>query len=494
MEFLRMLRVQTRVVLLVLLGLLGPGCAGFLEQEPGNQTSINELLSDWAGFEAALNGTYSELADLMSLEAFHVYADLQGGNLTFTPATLGSRQGQLTVPIAVENLYGFQDQAFESDMEFFYEGAYAVIGQANLLLERVDAVPDAPAGKIDQLKAEVLAIRSLVHFLLVRLYGQPYGYTPDASHPGVAYVTTTIPIGGPYPARATVGEVYAGLLADLAQAHSLGTETPVLSGPVYSYFSRTAIQALRARVALYAEDWPLAYDAASDVINNSGLSLTPGDQYVAEWAAPVAPLSETILELSPAVDGDGNIGSSVSAFYDYTAPGSYGDYVASADLRAAFAAGDVRGDSLYEVVEIQTIDALGEFPRPYFFTLKLQGPTGNPVLRLSELYLIQAEAAARQANEAPARAALDALRARMGQPPLATGIDLLAEILLERRRELCFEGHYFYDLGRYGQAVARGEDCIATVCELSYPSPFFVLPIPQRSLDLNANLVQNEGY
>lgn len=487
------IRTQGYLLLLGLLPWLG-GCAGFLEQEPGNQTSIDELLASWTGFEAALNGTYAELEELMSQEAFHVYADLQGGNLGFSPATLGSQQGQLTVPIAVENLYGFQDQAFESDMETFYSDAYAVIAQANYLLERVEGVPDATAAQVAQLKAEALAIRSLVHFLLVRLYGQPYGFTADARHPGIAYVAATIPVGGPYPGRATVGEVYGQLLTDLAEAHNLGTETPVLTGPAYTYFTRTAIQALRARVALYAQDWTLAYEAATDVINNSGLSLSPGATYAAEWAAPVAPVSEIILELSPAVDADGNIGSSVSSFYDYTAPGAYGDYVASGDLLAAYAAGDLRVDSMYEVVDIQTVEVQGTLPRPYHFTLKLQGATGNPILRLSEQYLIQAEAAARSGNEAQARTSLEAIRQRAGQPALPAGADLLEEILQERRRELCFEGHWFFDLGRYGRGVSRSAGCLATVCDLGYPSPFFVLPIPQRNLDLNANLAQNEGY
>ena len=496
---------ESRTWVLCLLISLLSGCAGFLEQEPGNQTSIEEQLSDYAGFQAALNGTYSSLEALMRSEAFVVYADLQSGNLSFTPSQLGSRRGQVTVPTAVENVYGFQDLAFDSDLSSFYGNAYTVIAEANYLIARSDSIPDATAPEIDMLQAEALAIRSLAHFLLLQLYGQHYGFTPDASHPGIAYVAAPIPIGGPYPARASVGggpyparasvgEVYAALIDDLEEALSLSRAEPTLPGPGYTYFTPLAMRALLARVQLYAERWADAAATATTVIEEGGLSLMSGEDYAAQWRQPLSPVSEIILELSPPVDGEGNLGGSVSAFFDYTSTNEYGDYVASGDLIAAFTAGDVRLDSMFEVQEILTLDEQGEFPRPYFFTEKLQGPAGIPVLRLSEMYLIRAEALARSGDLVADLADLNALRERAGLAPVDASVDLLAEILLERRREFCFEGQYLYDLARYQRDLVRGQGCIAQVCDLSYPSPFLILPIPQRNLDLNGNLEQNEGY
>ncbi len=478
---------------LLLLGLL-PACTGFLEQEPGNQTSIDEQLRDWPGFQAALNGAYYDLEALLTDNSFSVYADLQGGNLTFTPSRLSSRLGQVRVPEQVENVYSFQDQAIESDLGSFYTDAYTAIAQVNLLLARIDGLAEASPAQKDQLKAEALGIRSLVHFLLLQVYAQPYNFTAGANHPGIAYVDAPIEIGGPFPGRASVGEVYGALVADLTEAEALSGPELTLPGPATSYFTPLALRALHARVALYSEQWKLAIDLADAVITNGGISLMPGAAYVSQWAQPLAPVSEVILELTPPVSNTGAVSGSVAQLYGFSTPADYANFVASSDLRAAFPAGDLRLDSMFLVEELFTADDLGEFPRPYYFTRKFQGTPGFPVLRLSELYLIRAESAARLGDEAQARQDLDALRTRVGLEPLPATVDLLDEVWQERRRELCFEGQLFFDLRRFSRDLTRGEDCLAQVCDLSYPSPFFVLPIPQSALDLNENLRQNPGY
>ena len=100
-------------VLLVVLSV--QSCSEFLEQEPGSQTSIAEQLSTKNGMLVALNGTYGKLEENVRGERFAVYADLQGGNLKFTPTISGSNRGQIAVPINIENVYSFQDQALESN-------------------------------------------------------------------------------------------------------------------------------------------------------------------------------------------------------------------------------------------------------------------------------------------------------------------------------------------------------------------------------------------
>ena len=67
-------------------------------------------------------------------------------------------------------------------------------------------------------------------------------------------------------------------------------------------------------------------------------------------------------------------------------------------------------------------------------------------------------------------------------------------LLLERRKELCFESHYFFDLSRRQKDIVRNDGCISQTCTLRYPSPKYILPIPQANIDLNTNLKQNESY
>jgi hypothetical protein len=75
-----------------------------------------------------------------------------------------------------------------------------------------------------------------------------------------------------------------------------------------------------------------------------------------------------------------------------------------------------------------------------------------------------------------------------------SGQDLIDEILLERRRELAFEGHLFFDLKRNNKDIIREDGCTINLCQLDYPNPRFVLPIPESSLLINQNMIQNEGY
>ena len=68
------------------------------------------------------------------------------------------------------------------------------------------------------------------------------------------------------------------------------------------------------------------------------------------------------------------------------------------------------------------------------------------------------------------------------------------KFLLKDVRKLCFEKHLFFDIARFHKNVERNSGCIATTCNLNYPSDYFILPIPKNNIDLNSNLKQNEGY
>ncbi len=75
-----------------------------------------------------------------------------------------------------------------------------------------------------------------------------------------------------------------------------------------------------------------------------------------------------------------------------------------------------------------------------------------------------------------------------------SGSALLDAILVERRRELAFEGHRWHDLKRRNLPIVRGADCSATQCELPADDYRFTLPIPQVELAGNVNMEQNPGY
>ncbi|WP_281865321.1 RagB/SusD family nutrient uptake outer membrane protein [Flavobacterium sp. GSB-24] len=468
-------------------------CSDFLEQEPGTQTSIDELLQNKQGVITALTGLYTELEANVRGERFAVYADLQGGNIKFTPTASGTSRGQISPPGNLEQVYSFEDLALTSNFKSFYDGSYDIINQANLILEYTPALKDATEEEKNQITAEAMTIRAYAHFLLAIVYSQDYNYTPDASHLGIVYNTKSIKAGIQYPARETAANTYNLIINDLKEAISNYSSSSLLNGSVYSYFNVNSTKALLARVYLQKNDWTNAYETANDVITNSGAKLVEKDNYLAEWAKTDLPISEILLEFSIPKDSEGVAGSSMASYFGYTSATSYNKYVASDDLVNLYENSDLR-KQLFLTQPLQTLVNGVLAPVNYNFTRKFQNNAGYVAFRLSEMYLIRAEAAYETNRADIAMADINIIRARANAALLTSTVNLKENILLERRKELCFEGHLFFDLVRNHKNISRNDGCISTSCSVTYPSLKFVLPIPTFNTNLNPNFQQNDSY
>lgn len=480
--------------IIMLLGLILFSCSDFLEQEPGNQTSITELLSTKEGVLAALNGTYTTLEASVREERFAVYADMQGGNIKFTPIPTGSNRGNIIIPFRIENVYSFQDQAISGDFSSFYQQSYSVINQANLILEFVDDLNDATNSEKNQIKAEALSIRAYAHFLLALVYSQNYDFTPNASHLGIVYNRTTLTESGvTFPSRETLDNTYNLIIEDIQQALSLYTNQTALDGPIQTYFNENNTKAILARVYLNKNDWQNALDTALEVINTSGVNLTSQENYLSEWENSVVPMTEILLQLSVPRDSGGSAGGSLSQHFGFQTITAYGNYVATNDLLGLYESFDIRSQMFLEQPLATNINGELEDVN-YYFTKKFQDTPPYPAVRLSEMYLIASEAAYNLNRTDDALNYLNFIRARANASLISSTTNLQNEILNERRRELAFEGHYFFDLGRNQRSITRNDGCLAIVCDLNYPSPKYVLPIPQENINLNSNLQQNESY
>ncbi|SFC79703.1 SusD family protein [Algibacter lectus] len=468
-------------------------CSSFLEQEPGSQTSITELLDTTDGVVTALNGAYHDLEANVRGERYATYADMQAGNITFTPTETGNNTGQITVPFNIENVYNFTDIADDSNLDGFYDDSYDIINQTNLILEYVNALTDSNDNIKNQIRAEALTIRAYVHFILSQVYAQNYGYTADASHLGLVYSKTTLTNGITYPSRETLATTYDLIIDDLTSAINNYSNTLLLDGPTYSYFNKVSTQALLARVYISKYDWQNAYDLANEVILNSGKTLTPSEDYIAEWEKTDLPISEVLLEFSIPRDTGGTVGGSLSSSYGFTSTIDYADYVASEDLLNLFETNDLRGQLFLETNLPTLID--GELEdRPYYFTKKFQDNPGFVAIRLSEMYLIRAEASLGLENLEDCKDDINILRNRANATLLTETTNLEDALLLERRKEMCFEAQYLFDLARFQQNIVRGADCVSQTCNLIYPSGKYILPIPDSNIELNSNLQQNDTY
>jgi hypothetical protein len=236
-----------------------------------------------------------------------------------------------------------------------------------------------------------------------------------------------------------------------------------------------------------------AKTAAVDVITNGGFTPVTAANYASYWAASAVTTTklETLFEVSS--DAVANLAFDALS-YMYSQNGNYGDMVIASDLYALFVTGDVR-KNLYPLVArpkpagpvIPTVDKYPVIAGDY---------SDTKVLRLSEMYLIAAEASL-PASESDALTYLNFITSRRSATPVAsTGAQLFEDVITERRKELAFEGDRYLDLLRLKRAVQRSANYPADVRTVEYANNRRILPIPQSEGDANPEIKnqQNPGY
>jgi hypothetical protein len=281
--------------------------------------------------------------------------------------------------------------------------------------------------------------------------------------------------------------VYDLIQSDLSQAFTLMTQFTNSS-----QFSKYAARGLQAKVFLTMGDYTNARTAALDVINNGGFTVVSAANHTAYWtsAAIRTDKVETLFEVSS--DAVNNLAFDALG-YLYTQGGNYGDLLVSDELYSKFETADVRR-ALYPT---------GTRPAgvPAIFVEKYPALVGDrndtKVLRLSDVYLIAAEASFRTGSEPDALTYLNYVRTRRNATAIvAAGNALLEAIIEERRRELAFEGDRYMDLQRLKRDVARSTNYPSAARLIPYSDFRRILPIPQAEVDANPNIrtQQNPGY
>ncbi|RZF58725.1 RagB/SusD family nutrient uptake outer membrane protein [Sphingobacterium corticibacterium] len=458
--------MKIKFIIILIVSLLSLSCDKFLDKEPENKVSIEEIFADLPGAKAALTGVY---LDMFSTSYFNgprmVYPELTGGNLRHAYPTRTS----------LLDLFHFSADADSSSMNTVYSHLYSMLNNINNILTRVPDLADGTAAERNEILAQAHGIRALIHLDLVQLFAQPYRYTSDASHLGIVIADEPILVGNAQRRRATVAEVYDQIASDLQLATDLFANSKrVFTGNRVQYMNTSALKALYARLCLHKQDWEGASLYSSQVIAEN-FTLYSREEYLPSWKTAAA--KETILEVAVPT---GHGGNSLGNYYVNESSNSYFQFAPSEDLLELFSEHDIRSAGGIFKYDSYNFEA-----------------TSVKIIRLSEMYLIRAEALAEmgETEEAIADLNLIRLRADPEQEPWTTQNKqaLIDEILNERRRELCLEGFLFFDLMRRGLSVERS-DCEGTNCNMSYPSDRFVLPIPQQSVYSNNHMEQNPGY
>lgn len=507
----------------------------FLDQAPSDRPSEEVLFNSLGGAQVALNGIYS-------LQNYYYGEGTRG---ILAPDIMG--EDCLVVSTNnYERYIGFYRYIFPTTSTTaynFWRFSYRTIENCNVFLKNIDKITGEAADK-NSLKSQALALRAFSYFNLVRWFGET-AYTVDKNGRGVPINTTVNSLDGYNIPRSSVDKVYTQILSDLSDAEKFAK-----SFKYKGYIDSQAISAIQARVYLTMGDWEKASKYASKA--SSGFDLMDENTYLSGFNSTS---SEVIWE-QRFVDSKVNTFLSLPSFTYTSEDIIYNDVnkdgvinfkdvnqttkgknfvfgynslrvtrnfinkFANSDFRkkmfpvALTPQGDTIKDSDGKIIYAQWFTKNGSLTTKYKSAKSEALGTGDfPRIRASEMYLIKAEAEANLGNETAAQEALFKVQSRADTKAVKSnknGSALLSEIYLERRKELFYEGHRFFDLKRLDQDLDRSkssEEQWSNFTSINEPdkhkirknsiSKRFCLPIPQDEINANSALEekdQNEVY
>lgn len=449
--------------------LLLSSCNKFIEvDDPRTQIEQGKIFQDEEAAVSAISGLYYQLSSTNTILSglTTIYAGLYGDELYNTAANDNYD------PFFSVSLLPTTSQL--NDIDAFWKKPYNFIYHANAIIEGLELSPID--GEIKrQLRGEALFIRSVTLFYLTNFYGDvPLTLTSS-------YQTNEL-----LP-RESQEKVLQRIVDDLKEASELLKDQYPSSTRLRS--NKYAVLALLARVYLYQQQWQLASDAATQVINSTAYALESLNNIFLNNS------KEAILQFSMPPTS-----TSVTPEATIFIP-------SSATARPAISLSDTlirsfeSGDSRWSIwTQRRTVGGV-QYTYPYKFKVRtITSGQAKPelvtVLRLAEQFLIKAEANTQLDRLPKAIEDIDKIRMRAGLPKIAntnpsiSKEQLLNVILHERQIELfCEYGHRFFDLRRSGKI---NEVLLAVKANWMPYKSFW--PIPSRERRTNPNLTQNQGY
>lgn len=442
--------------ILVLLSLVFIGCDDNLDIKPEQSIKTEDAVSNADNVSKILNNTYGTARD----------NDSYGGGITLASELIANSgeldwNGTYVGPAEYNEKAMLPDNGFVEDI---WMNGYDAINQANIVLENLDVFTDTDEKTAKEGEAKFL--RGMVYFDLGRLFAKPYIPATSNDQLGVPIMLTAVtdPEHIEYPPRNTLDEVYDQVILDLTDAYA---QLPETNG---FYATKYSAAALLARVYLTMGIYDKARDMANDVIQNSGAMLTS--------------------TFGGAFNNDSNSTEDIFAWQvtSQDASSNYNNlFWAGKDFGGRSGNPDLSIESPHFDIYDDPNDQRANFfyEARWLCTTKWQYQYGNiPFIRLAEMYLIRAETNVRLATTIGDTPVNDINKLRLRSSATAFASVDLSTVLMERRRELAFEGFALFDAKRLGNNIG----------DIPYNANNLVLPIPQRETDVNTNLVQNEGY
>jgi hypothetical protein len=529
---------------LLLIGLLSLGfysCDDALEITQDGELNDERLFTSVANMQLFLNETYDRVSIQNDILVSSLLTDEVGlGSAGFSNDT--------------HRFFIFSTNGFASSI---WNQHYQAINYANRLIRGAQFVtPASPAeaASYNNILAQARAIRAFSHFQLLTYFSTDLS---NNNAPGVMKIDF-VPTAQQKLPRATNGEVFGLIESDLLFAQNNLT-TATSGADSWKFFNTNTINAFRARMYLYRKNYPLAEQYADNVIA-SGISLascafTNSANLPATSAALPVPTPYTADQVTALTSMESVTATAANApvyrrMWTDQVQGEMVFSLTRANNNANFGSqyntnqSNLSGGPLFDMgrtlfnLYAQPLGGGAEDFRRWSFVDRTSTFQVNPltatknnevividkycgkngsagsndlkVYRISEMYFIKAECRVR-ANDLPGAALLiQTVRQNRSYtggvvplPVYGNATAAYADILLERRKELSFEGHRYIDLKRLGTEAGvtstdrYSQDSVnssaTNPANINVTDYRFTLPIPQNEINVNP-MSQNTGY
>ena len=377
--------------------------------------------------------------------------------------------------------------------DYDWKRMYEHIGYLNVIISYVKEFHEDSEEMRHRILGEAQFLRAGYYFMLVNLYANPYSKeTADATMGVPLNLTEYIEEG--YFSRDPVAAVYRQIVTDLENAI---VNLSGIKQPTIYRVNEKAARALLSRVYLYMQDWENAKSTAEKLLAQNGALLDYSsiaentDGYAISEKSPELLFSQGPLNLQCEFSGSG------------------GDFCVSNDLYKLYDENDYR-QTIYFTRSTQS-DSLG-LNRKYQMGKHRSYVSDIFTLRTAEGYLNAAEACAMLGDAGAASGWLNRLRGKRikdYEDVVYTADEIIEQVRVERRKELCLEGHRWLDLRRYavckkspfkkiiervyalydwdGRSVFK----YAEVYQLNVDDPAYVFAIPKAVLEFDKDMPDN---
>jgi len=529
--------------------LMSLSCEDYLDTQPFSFVSLDSFYQTPDEAEIALTGVYNILSANQVEQGF-------GNNSTYSRNLMIMLNGATDEALARDNSLNpnyvvWGNGTFTGQSNFVNEAwvfLYSGISRANYLIERIESIEGFEDNRKNEIIAEARLLRGFYHMMLSMMHGgipvyEFTGQDPKKERNSIEEVYSLI--------LSDYEFAYENLGNRAAKQGRVNKWTAAgLLAKAHTYLASAKTSGLNGFIDINSFNWvdsnqhyQSALNYTQDIIAGSGYQLTENYDYLFRETTKQQQYEETLFAAEASTSPTVNVINIISNAFTpqgnvNVTGGGFGWYRPTDELYQIYTEGDFRRDhnltgNMPNTNLEETIEGVRYFvPRPLantnvgFYCIgkyRMMDPAlktlpnwassiNLPILRYADILLLHAEALYFTGNEAEARNMLSQIRARSLEddvtlPQLNQAYlraDFVDELIEERSRELCFENWRRIDLARFnrfsqtinGMSTVEGfynRNVVPTIQSNWRPERVW-FPIPTIQLDLNENLVQNQGF